>query len=158
MVTLTGKAYYNPIAFIIGVYAVYRAKANGISQIMTDITSITMDKINTKYMYLVYAVISYIAVGFIKKMFKGSVMIQLGVVLIAYYIMGYQVAKFLDPPNGNGSSNTCPGCGQLGRYTPPSMNIVGGTGGSGTAFIIPRSLGTYTPDMAYSPYSNVYVN
>jgi hypothetical protein len=94
---------YAPIAALLGYAAVYSSK--GWQNVTKDLQAFAADpigKLQAKWQNIAIAVVAGIAIGFIKKSGLPRE-IKVILLLIAYAIIGYEIALTIDPPYGNGN-------------------------------------------------------
>ena len=98
MGSITGSIrHYAPLAAVIGYIGMYYTGPKGIGQILPDLESISIDRITAHYQNLVIAAGAAVVIYLIKHVKMPPVMKDL-ITVMAWALIGYQIALALDPP------------------------------------------------------------
>jgi hypothetical protein len=93
---------YSPFAAIVGYLFVYLNK--GWDKMLTDIESITLEKLYSRWQYIAVAIAAGAVLYVINRM-KLPVPLRTFLFLLLYFVIGYNIGKAIDPPNGNGNDS-----------------------------------------------------
>lgn len=89
---------FAPFAAILGYIMVYTSK--GYDRILTDIQGITIQKLTAKWQNFLIAVIAAAGIYFLKHV-KLPAALKAIITLVLFFVIGYNMALAIDPPNGN---------------------------------------------------------
>jgi hypothetical protein len=93
-------------------FVVYSKKAGGYGQFLTDLESLTLDKIKTKTGNIVMAVAAGAVIYAITTL-KAPPTIKVIVLGLAFFVLGYNILKIVDPPMA----------GMQGGYRAPTTSL-----------------------------------
>lgn len=98
-----------PLAYIgaayMGLNSVYSKKANGLSQLTTDLQNLSMDKLKTNSNQVIMGTILAVGAWYLYKA-KISWYLKAAGVAVLIYMAVAQLAKFVDPPEFADRSET----------------------------------------------------
>lgn len=97
---------FGPFAILAGYLALYTTtKANGVAQILPDLKGITLEKLKSKWQNFAIAALCGIAVSIIQSpKVKLPGPLKTLILIALYFLIGWQLATAIDPPNGNGQA------------------------------------------------------
>jgi hypothetical protein len=98
---------FSPIMILVAFVLVYLPK--GFGQLLTDIQNLTIDRLQAKWQNIAMAIGAGIVMVLLKKVNMPPA-IKAVIMLVLYFVIGYNVAKVIDPPGS--------GYGSYGRYVP----------------------------------------
>jgi hypothetical protein len=112
----------SPFAAIVGYLALYYNGPKGLSQIVPDLQSITIAKLTEKWQNFAIAAACIVVVHILPKL-RLPTAIKTLIVVVLYFIAGWQIATAIDPPSF-GDSNVS--ITQPRTYNPYADAIRGG--------------------------------
>lgn len=91
---------FAPVTAFIGYLLVYMNKGWG--KVLTDLQGITPEKLQAKWKNIVVAIVAGAVIFFIWKS-KMSVEVKALILVVLYFVLGYNLGTAIDPVNGNGA-------------------------------------------------------
>lgn len=89
---------FSPLAMLAAFVLVYLPK--GFGQFLVDIQNLTIDKLQAKWQNIAMAIGAGVVLMLVKRLKLGPEMTAI-VSLALYFVIGYNIAKVIDPPGGN---------------------------------------------------------
>jgi hypothetical protein len=98
---------FSPIMILVAFVLVYLPK--GFGQLLVDIQNLTIDRLQAKWQNIAMAIGAGIVMVLLKKVNMPPA-IKAVIMLVLYFVIGYNVAKVIDPPGS--------GYGNYGQFVP----------------------------------------
>lgn len=102
---------FSPLAMLAAFVLVYLPK--GFGQFLVDIQSLTIDKLQAKWQNIAMAIGAGVVLMLVKRLKLGPEMTAI-VSLVLYFVIGYNIAKVIDPPYYGARAGNA-------QYVPPAQ-------------------------------------